>query len=159
MTDLSPIPLDDAILIHYEMMWHRYPEEPVGVRDLGLLDSALARPGHEAVYGQSDAAKQAATLLWGLVMNHPFKQGNKRTATVLTWTALARAGYTVAASLQDIVNLVSGIDNEGRGRSTMWRRGSGIASPRDRKRMAGETFELSPDGRKSIAFFRTLEMG
>ncbi len=53
-----------------------------GVRDLGLFDSALARPQHLAAYGEPDAAALAAAYGFGLARNHPFVDGNKRTAFV-----------------------------------------------------------------------------
>lgn len=54
----------------------------VGVRDTGLLASALARPRNLAVYGTPDAADLAAAYAFGLARNHPFLDGNKRTAFV-----------------------------------------------------------------------------
>lgn len=56
-----------------------------GVRDEGLLDSALARPQQLHAYGEPapDLADLAASLAFGLARNHPFIDGNKRTAAVL----------------------------------------------------------------------------
>lgn len=56
----------------------------VGVRDEGLLDSALARPQQLHAYGDPppDLAALAASLAYGLARNHPFVDGNKRTAAV-----------------------------------------------------------------------------
>jgi death-on-curing protein len=53
-----------------------------GVRDLGLLESALARPQNQVAYGNPDAADLAAAYGVGLAKNHPFIDGNKRTAFV-----------------------------------------------------------------------------
>lgn len=55
-----------------------------GVRDAGLLDSALARPQQRYAYGDPppDLADLAAALAFGLARNHPFVDGNKRTAAV-----------------------------------------------------------------------------
>jgi death on curing protein len=55
-----------------------------GVRDEGMLDSALARPQQRYVYGDPppDLADLAASLAFGLARNHPFVDGNKRTAAV-----------------------------------------------------------------------------
>ena len=55
-----------------------------GVRDLGLLESALARPQNAAAYADPDMAELAALYALGIARNHPFIDGNKRTA----WTAL-----------------------------------------------------------------------
>ena len=51
-----------------------------GVRDLGLLESALARPLNKFSYGETDLAALAAAYGYGIAMNHPFVDGNKRTA-------------------------------------------------------------------------------
>jgi death-on-curing protein len=53
-----------------------------GVRDAGLLASALARPINLAAYGDADAAALAAAYAFGIARNHPFIDGNKRTAFV-----------------------------------------------------------------------------
>lgn len=51
-----------------------------GVRDEGLLESALARPENAAAYGEPDVFDLAAAYAFGIVRNHPFVDGNKRTA-------------------------------------------------------------------------------
>jgi death-on-curing protein len=51
-----------------------------GVRDLGLLESALARPINKFAYGETDLAVLAAAYGFGIAKNHPFVDGNKRTA-------------------------------------------------------------------------------
>ncbi len=51
-----------------------------GIRDEGLLDSALARPENLAAYGEPDVADLAASYAFGIAKNHPFVDGNKRTA-------------------------------------------------------------------------------
>jgi death on curing protein len=53
---------------------------PDGVRDLGLLESALARPINKLAYGESNLAALAAAYAFGLAKNHPFVDGNKRAA-------------------------------------------------------------------------------
>lgn len=53
-----------------------------GIRDPGLLDSALARPMNHASYGEPDIAEIAALYSIGLIRNHPFIDGNKRAAYV-----------------------------------------------------------------------------
>ena len=60
-----------------------------GVRDEGLLESALARPQHLAAYGQPDIADLAAAYGYGIARNHPFVDGNKRTAFVAVELFLA----------------------------------------------------------------------
>jgi death on curing protein len=51
-----------------------------GIRDLGLLESALNRPLHKFAYGEADLAALAAAYAFGSARNHPFVDGNKRTA-------------------------------------------------------------------------------
>jgi death-on-curing protein len=51
-----------------------------GVRDMGLLESALARPINKFAYGEADFAALAAAYGFGIAKNHPFVDGNKRTA-------------------------------------------------------------------------------
>jgi death on curing protein len=51
-----------------------------GIRDLGLLESALARPLHKFAYGETDLAALAAADAFGIARNHPFVDGNKRAA-------------------------------------------------------------------------------
>jgi len=69
----------------------------LGIRDLGLLESALARPLNLAVYGNPDVAELAAAYGFGIARNHPFVDGNKRTAFVATELFLALNGLQLAA--------------------------------------------------------------
>lgn len=68
-----------------------------GVRDAGLLDSALGRAPNLAAYGTPDAAALAAAYGWGLARNHPFIDGNKRTAFVATELFLSLNGFELMA--------------------------------------------------------------
>lgn len=68
-----------------------------GVRDMGLLESALARPKNLAAYGDPDVTELAASLAFGIAKNHPFVDGNKRTALVALETFLALNGEELAA--------------------------------------------------------------
>jgi death on curing protein len=68
-----------------------------GVRDEGLFDSALSRPRNLASYGSPDAADLAAAYGWGLARNHPFIDGNKRTAFVALELFLALNGLRLVA--------------------------------------------------------------
>ena len=53
---------------------------PDGIRDLGLLESALARPQNKFAYGETDLAALVAAYVFGIARNHPFIDGNKRAA-------------------------------------------------------------------------------
>jgi death-on-curing protein len=68
-----------------------------GVRDLGLFESALARPQNLAAYGDPDAAALAAAYGVGLAKNHPFTDGNKRTAFVAVELFLSLNGFDLVA--------------------------------------------------------------
>ena len=70
-----------------------------GVRDEGLLESALARPQQSHAYGDPapDLADLAAVLAYGLARNHPFVDGNKRTAAVCCETFVELNGATIEA--------------------------------------------------------------
>ena len=74
-----------------------------GVRDLGLFESALARPQNVAAYGNPDAADLAASYGVGLAKNHPFIDGNKRTAFVAVELFLALNGHDLMADDADCV--------------------------------------------------------
>jgi death on curing protein len=69
-----------------------------GARDANLLESALARPRQLAHYGRPDVADLAASYGFGLARNHPFVDGNKRTAFVAVELFLARNGFELTAS-------------------------------------------------------------
>ncbi len=66
-----------------------------GVRDAGLLDSALARPVNLEAYGEPDVADCAAAYGFGIARNHPFIDGNKRAAFVCVELFLALNGYAL----------------------------------------------------------------
>ena len=68
-----------------------------GVRDAGLFASALARSQKVAAYGSSDCAEFAAAYGYGIARNHPFFDGNKRTAFVAVELFLAVNGFELIA--------------------------------------------------------------
>ena len=68
-----------------------------GVRDLALLQSAISRPQNLANYGNPDIAALAASYVIGLAKNHPFNDGNKRTAFVVLELFLALNNYELTA--------------------------------------------------------------
>ncbi len=91
-----------------------------GVRDAGLLASALERPRNLLAYGDPspDIAELAAAYGFGIARNHPFVDGNKRTALVVMLGFLRLNGVALAAPAQDIyqmiMDLAAGIlDEEG----------------------------------------------
>ncbi|KTE21257.1 death-on-curing protein [Sphingopyxis sp. H050] len=75
-----------------------------GVRDPGMLESALARPVNQWAYGEDDPAKLAAAFAFGIARNHPFGDGNKRTAWVLARLFLAINGHNLRFEAQDAID-------------------------------------------------------
>ena len=69
-----------------------------GVRDAGLLDSAIARALNLVAYGKPDAADLAAACSYGLAKNHPFVDGNKRAAFLAAGLFLAMNGLRLCAT-------------------------------------------------------------
>lgn len=74
-----------------------------GVRDEGLLESALARPQNMAAYEEVAVFGLAAAYAFGIAKNHPFVDGNKRTAFVTAIVFLRVNGYMFHASEVDVV--------------------------------------------------------
>jgi death-on-curing protein len=87
-----------------------------GVRDRGLLDSAMARPRQLRAYGNPGLVELAAAYAVGVVRNHPFVDGNKRVGFMLTYIFLVRNGYHFtageAAATRAVLDLASGALNE-----------------------------------------------
>jgi death-on-curing protein len=99
----------EAVVEHIELM-RLLDEVRYGVFDRSLLDSALARPHHAARYEGADLPAQAATLCYGLIKNHPFVGGNKRTATHLTDRFLKRNGLEIVAAAAVVVEMVLAVE-------------------------------------------------
>ncbi len=77
-----------------------------GLRDEGMLESALARPEQKHHYGEDDIFVLAAAYLFGIAKNHPFVDGNKRTAWVAADLFLYFNGYSVEADPHDVIAFV-----------------------------------------------------
>ena len=95
----------EAVEIHIRLM-RRWNEVRYGVDNKDLIASALARPQQAAFYENADLPRQAATLCYGLVKNHPWVGGNKRTATVLMQTFLVKNGWQVNAARNEWLEMV-----------------------------------------------------
>jgi death-on-curing protein len=81
-----------------------------GVRDEGLLESALARPRHKFAYAKrADVATLAAAYAFGLAKNHGFVDGNKRVAFVAAYVFLGLNGYDLDATEPDVVTTMEGV--------------------------------------------------
>ena len=90
------IDLEVVLAIHDEQLAEHGGQ--AGVRDRGLLESALARPRNQFEYGESSLARLAAAYAFGISGNHPFLDGNKRTSLVVAELFLELNGIELAAS-------------------------------------------------------------
>jgi death-on-curing protein len=101
--------VDDVLALHADQIAH-YGGSTL-LRDLGLLESALAMPaatfGRELLHPSID--EQAAAYLFYLVKNHPFVDGNKRTGLVATLAFLGLNDIRLEATDDELVNLVTGV--------------------------------------------------
>jgi death on curing protein len=79
-----------VLAIHGEQL--RLFGGPEGVRDLGMLESALARPKNKWAYGERDLPELAAAYAFGIARNHPFVDGNKRASFLALITFLGLNG-------------------------------------------------------------------
>jgi death-on-curing protein len=81
-----------------------------GIRDEGLLDSALARPRHRFAYSADvDISHLAAAYGFGLAQNHPFVDGNKRAAFITTVLLLRLNGYRLETDRADEIRMMLGL--------------------------------------------------
>ena len=80
-----------------------------GIRDEGLLESALARAPNLAHYGEPDLADLAAAYVIGLAKNHPFVDGNKRVAFLSLGLFLFANGHRLAASQLEATQIMLGV--------------------------------------------------
>ena len=101
MSEWRWVSADAAGAIHEEQLAEH--GGATGTRDEGGLESALARPQNLAAYSDPDAAALAAAYAFGIVRNHPFVDGNKRTAWVLSRLFLAKNGVQLTFDEPDAV--------------------------------------------------------
>ncbi len=90
-----------GLAIHVEQMAEHGGGD--GVRDAGLFESAMARPLNLALYEEPDVAALAAAYAFGIARNHPFVDGNKRTAAVVCETFLMLNDYRLGATDAELV--------------------------------------------------------
>lgn len=77
-----------------------------GIKDENALEAALARPLHKHAYGEEDLSRLAAAYLYGFARNHPFADGNKRTAYLAAFTFLVINGHLVEATQAEVIEFV-----------------------------------------------------
>jgi death-on-curing protein len=78
----------------------------LGIRDAGLLSSALARPQNQAAYGEPSVFVLAAAYASGIIRNHPFVDGNKRTGFLAAYVFLDLNGWELMSSEAEAVAAV-----------------------------------------------------
>lgn len=101
------IPLDAVLAIHDEQIAEHGGIR--GIRDLAVVDSAVARPLNLVADGVPDAAALAAAYAFGLCSNHGFLDGNKRTAYVVAEAFLDLNGYAMDAPDQAVVSTMMAV--------------------------------------------------
>ncbi|MCH7627301.1 MAG: type II toxin-antitoxin system death-on-curing family toxin [Proteobacteria bacterium] len=106
---LEPVWLDArlALAIHDRQLAEH--GGPSGVRDPGALESALARARNHWEYGEDDLPALAAAFAFGVARNHPFTDGNKRTAWVLARTFLVLNSVEISFLPQDALAMVQAL--------------------------------------------------
>jgi death-on-curing protein len=112
----QPVWIDEAVVlaIHDRQLVEHGGAE--GIRDESLLRSELARPQNHLAYGSAEIAVLAAMYTAGIVKNHPFIDGNKRTGFVIGVLFLELNGFrfnaTEEAAAQAVLELAAGTVNE-----------------------------------------------
>ncbi len=92
---------DDCLSMH-EKLLDRFGGLK-GIRDEGLLDSALNKPMHLFSYGNPSVFQMAASYAVGIVKNHPFLDGNKRTGFVAAALFIELNGFSFEATEEEAV--------------------------------------------------------
>jgi death-on-curing protein len=104
MTEIVWLDLPEALAIHARQLDEHGGAS--GLRDLELLESALARPRQRHAYGDPDVFYLAAAYTAAIIGNHPFVDGNKRTGFVVGVLFLELNGPTLTASEADATQAV-----------------------------------------------------
>jgi death on curing protein len=100
---------EDCLALH-DMMLAQYGGLS-GVRDEGLLESALAKPRNHFAYRSPTLAKMAASYAAGIIHNHPFLDGNKRTGFMLAATFIELNGLSFTATEESVVEKTLALAN------------------------------------------------
>ena len=102
-------PAFSDILTFHDLQIQLFGGSP-GVRDMGLVEMGLYRP-QTGYY--KDIIEEAAALWESFMQNHPFVDGNKRTALDVAFTFLYMNGYEVMAEQKDIIDFIYGLFDKG----------------------------------------------
>ena len=101
MTDWIWVEVDVALAAHAEQLAEH--GGAAGVRDRSMLESAMASPQNLLAHGDPDIADLAAFYAFGIARNHPFVDGNKRTAAVVSETFLVLNGHQLTCGDVELV--------------------------------------------------------
>lgn len=109
---LHLITLEQALFAHDTIVSETGGSQ--GIRDIGLLDSALNRPSYTfgGVYLYETIFEKAAALVHSLLLNHPFVDGNKRTSTFLTYRFLLINNYKMDVANKELVKFALDIESK-----------------------------------------------
>lgn len=101
------VPLSAVLIIHAELI-REFGGQP-GIRDHGLLESALDRPKNRHKYDNADLFILAAAYAFGIAKNHPLIDGNKRVGLVCAYSFLQMNGMELSASEEETVIVMTGV--------------------------------------------------
>ena len=120
----------EVVLAIQEELLGRFGGLP-GVRDEGLLDSAVNRPRQLFAYGEPDLFALAAAVADGIVRNHPFLDGNKRAGFMAAALFLEANGWSFWATEEDVVvrTLALAAGAIGAAEYARWLRGATVRPP------------------------------
>lgn len=108
---ISYIDYAEAVDLHFALM-KTWGETRFGVEIRDLIESALARPKHASIYENADLIRQAASLVFGLIKNHPWTGGNKRTASFLMEEFLFRNSLELNATSSDLFEMSLAVESD-----------------------------------------------
>jgi len=100
--------LDAAAMIAHEISLANFGGGD-GIRDVALLESALGKPKNLYAYGKPDLHDLAASYTYGIVKNHPFVDGNKRTGFLVGALFLELNGQLLIASEPEATRVIAGV--------------------------------------------------
>ena len=99
--------LNELLLVH-ELLLVQFAGA-IGIRDRDLLESALAKPRNYWLYEKADLHELAANYAYGIINNHPFVDGNKRSGLVAAILFLESNGLSFTAPEEEAVNMTLGL--------------------------------------------------
>ncbi|MFM9889467.1 MAG: type II toxin-antitoxin system death-on-curing family toxin [Rickettsiales bacterium] len=117
MTGIEPFWVPEAVVLDFHRQQLAAHGGGEGVRDMGLLQSALARPMNAFYYNQVvSLSKLAACYAYGIAKNHAFIDGNKRTALVVAIAFIEANGFALSSTQEEnyfaFYNLAAGASSE-----------------------------------------------